>query len=282
MASLTKIKNIKNAAKIPSSWQLLKKSWLEAATFWQSLIGVTAVYAVLYFLFVMGLSFTSFLQDQVSYARNLPDAFNNVVSSLSGAYGSGQSDATVLIQYLLFIIASLAIIWTLRKLQALKKVTIRDAYYQGNSGIIVVILVTIALVLCMLPAVLGSAIFGIALQPGGAGVEVIVSILIAGILLFISLFLFAMFWPAFYIASLPQTRPIQALKSAKALTKKRRLSILRKMVFLMLCLALLIFIILLPIALMVPAVTPYGAYVILFAAFAFMHIYLYQLYRSLL
>lgn len=273
----------KPVSKLPSSWQLFKKTLVDLKTSWRPLSGVTAVYAALYFLFVMGLSFTSFIQSQVTTdGSTLTNAFSNIFGSISGTYGSSQSDATVLIQYVLFIIASLALIWTLRKLQASKKVTIRDAYYQGSAGIIPVILITVILALCLLPAVLGSTILGIALQATGSSLEIAISVVITGLLLFVSLYLFVMYWPAFYIASLPLTRPMQALRSAKLLTKKRRLSILRKLVILALSIVIIMFVVLLPCALILPAVTPYIAYITLFIVFAYMHIYLYQLYRSLL
>ena len=265
-----------------NSWQLLKSTWFELSTFWRPIAGVTAVYAVLYFLFVMGLGFASVLQVQDGTGNTFTDAMYAIFGSINDTYVGGASDATTLLQYVLFMVASLALIWLLRKLQALKKVTIRDAYYQGTAGIVPVILVSVILIFCFIPAALGSTLVSTAMQASSAMVEIIVITAVSGILLLGSLWLFAMFWPAFYIASLPQTRPIQALRSARVLTKKRRFSILRKFIVLGLLLAFGIFIVLLPVALLLPVATPYVAYILLFVAFAFMQVYLYQLYRSLL
>ncbi|MFO0882500.1 MAG: hypothetical protein U0491_03570 [Candidatus Saccharimonadales bacterium] len=262
---------------------LLKQSWLELSTFWRQLLGITAVYAFLYFVFVMGLSITASFQNTIdTTASRFVQASSAFGDALANLYGGTQSDATVLVQVLLFLMASLAIIWALRKLQALKKITIRDAYYQGNAQLLPVLLVSIMLVLTLLPAVLGSGLLSIALQAGGTGVEIILIGAISLLLLFCSAFLFTMLWPSFYIASLPKMRPIQSVRSAMVLTKKRRLAIMRKLLFLVLISLLFLFVVMIPLALIAPVSAPYVAFAVLFLIFLYGQIYLYELYRSLL
>jgi len=269
--------------KVPSIMALIKRSWLEVSTFWRPLLGITAMYAVLYFVFVMGLSVSDVLQSQIDTSTSrMSQATAAIIDAFSTTYGGGQSDATALLQMLLFVIASLAFVWALRKLQALKAITIRDAFYQGSAQIIPVLLVSIVLMFTLLPAVLGSSVLAVVLQTGGAQVEVLIITTIAIALLFVSALLFTMFWPAYYIASLPQTRPMQALKSALAVTKKRRLSIMRKLIFLGLMVIVAVMLLVLPFALLVPASAPYILYVILFVIFMYCQVYLYELYRSLL
>ncbi len=278
-----KAKNQPQSVKVVKLRTLLKQSWLELSTFWRQLAGITALYAILYFIFVMGLSVTASFQSTIDASTSrftqastaLSDAFTNL-------YGGTQSDATVLVQVLLFLIASLAMIWALRKLQALKKITIRDAYYQGNAQFIPVLLVSIVLVLTLLPAVLGSGILSVGLQAGGTGLEIVIISIIAVLLLFIAILLFAMIWPSFYIASLPKMRPIQAMKSALVLTKKRRLAIVRKLLFLVLMGVVFTILVLLPFALIAPITVPYAAFAVLFIFFLYGQVYLYELYRSLL
>ena len=271
--------------KLPNVWELIKKTWFEGTTFWRPLTGLLIIYALLYFVLVMGLSFSSYLQNPLStstggLSKTLSTIFA-VINTNSLTDGT-QSDATVLIQFLLFLIASLAFIWTLRKLQALKKIKLRDAYYQGTSTLIPVILVSMVLILTVLPAIAGSAILATALQSGASGIETLIVSLISGLLLLLSLVLFVMLWPAFYIVSLPQTRPMQAIRAAAKVTKKHRFAILRKMIMLAILSFVLLFIILLPIALAVSVIVPEVAFVLLFIVFGFCHVYLYTLYRSLL
>lgn len=270
--------------KLPSVWALLKTTFLECKETWRSLIGVVIVYGVLYFVFVLGLSFSS-VSNGASSSSRISESVKSVFSvfnSTSSMSGSNQSNATVLMQFLLFLIASMALIWTLRKLQNSKGIKIRDAYYQGTSGLLPTVLVTCALILTLLPAVAGSAVLSLGLQSGNSGAEVLVSSVISILLLLGSLYLFVMFWPAFYIASLPQTRPIQALKSAAKVTKKHRFNILANFIFLLIIGFGIMFVILLVLALTVSKIVPEGAFLLLLILFGFAHVYLYNLYRSLL
>lgn len=269
--------------KVISVIELLKRTWLEISTFWRQLLGITAVYAALYFVFVLGFSITGSVQSQIDTSTSkLSQATATITSAFSGTYSGGQSDATVLVQMLLFVVAALAVVWALRKLQALKAITIRDSFYQGSAQIIPVILVGAVMIFTLLPAVLGSSVLTIVLQAGGAKPEVLIIGAIALLLLLLSALLFTMLWPAFYIASLPQTRPMQALRSSLAVTKKRRLSIMRKLIFLGLLVVIVSMLILLPFALLVPGIVQYVVYIVLFAVFMYSQVYLYELYRSLL
>jgi len=269
--------------KLASSWVLLRQTWMELSSFWRTLVGITLVYVVLYVVLVMGLNITSGLSVPVDTGLNrFSQAINSIATSINDVYAQAQSDTTVLVQMLLFVVASLALIWALRKLQALKKITIRDAYYQGSAQIIPVLLVSIVLLLTLIPAVIGSSIFSVVLQTASVGIEILIVSVIAGLLLLLSLLLFSIFWPAYYIASLPQTRPIQALKSAKAITKKRRLSIIRKFLVLGLVLGICGLLFVVPIAIIAPSFASYVVYIALFAGFLYSQVYLYELYRSLL
>jgi hypothetical protein len=278
-------KNKKKPAKLPNSWILVKKTWFEYSTFWRSLLGISIVYAFLYFVLVMGLSFSTSLQDTyITGSGKLGDAFSSVFSAFgsSSLAGNSGSDATVLVQFLLFLIASMAFIWSLRKLQALKKIKMREAYYYGTSALIPTILVSFVLIATLLPVVAGSSLLAAALQNGGTSAEILIVSVISGLLLLISGYLFAMYWPAFYIVSLPDTKPIQALKSAMKVTKKRRFAIIRKTLVLAILMLVLIFVVLLPVALILSSAVPIVAFLLMFFVFGIAHVYMYTLYRSML
>lgn len=263
---------------------LLKQSWLELSTFWRQLAGITLVYAGLYLLLVMGFSIAANFQSTVSNSGDsrLAQASTALTDTFIILFGGSQSDATTLVQSLLFVIGTLALVWALRKLQALKKITIRDAFYQGNAQLLPVVLVSVLLLLTAVPALLGSTLFSIGLQAGGNAVELIAIGAVSVALLFLSAYLFTKYWPSFYIASLPKMRPLQALKSASALTKGRRLSILRKLLFLTILIITLFLLVMIPFALSFASLVPYGMFVLYFVLYLYVQVYLYELYRSLL
>lgn len=269
--------------KLPSVWQLLKMSWFEISTFWRPLFSITLVYAALYFIFVMGLSLANGLQpaDYSSEPKLLQVAYS-VIDSISQTSSGSQSDATILLQAILFTIASLAILWALRRLRAVKPVSIRDAYYQGTASLVPVVIVCFLLLLCLLPALLGASILTVALQVTNFGAAIVIAFIAALLLMFLTMLIYAMFWPAFYIASLPNIRPIQAFKSAAQLTKKRRLAITRKIVALLIIVVIIFFVVVVPFALISNTITPYAVYAMLFALFLGMQVYLYELYRSMI
>jgi hypothetical protein len=280
----TKNKPKQEKKKVPNTWQLFKKTWLELTTFWRPISGVLIVYGSLYYLLVMGLSFSTELPELTSGDSRLEQALNSVstVFSNGSLMGYNQSDSTGLFQLILFLIASMAIVWTLRKLQGLKKTKIRDAYYLGTATLIPTILVSIVTLLTLIPSALGSSILSVSLQASGNQTEVIIIGIIAGLLLFLSIYLLAMIWPAFYIVTLGQTRPIQAIRSATKITKGNRFSIIRKSIILMIVLILLTFGLIIPIAMISPTAVPFMALIIMLLNFAIAHTYLYNLYRSLI
>lgn len=271
--------------KLPSAWELTKKTWFDVSTFWRPLLGITIVYGVLYFILILGLNLsTTWQYELIAPESTWGEAFSLIFGAFStGGFDSAiASDLTIVMQFLLFILASMAIIWALRKLQSLKQIKWRDAYYQGSAALIPTVLVALVLVLTLIPAIIGSSLLATAVQLSATALEVFIVSLITGMLLLISLLLFVMFWPGFYIISLPQTRPIQALRSALKVTKRRRLAILRKIVlWIILCLVIML-VILIPLAMFISSAVSYLVFVLLFVLFGFSHVYLYNLYRSLL
>lgn len=266
--------------------KILRKSFTELFTFWRPISLVVGVYAVLYVVIILGLNIlpsAQDLQDQVTgYIGESAGSFaRSLVLITVSITNNSQSDATSLLQFLLFLIASLALIWTLRKLQLLKKISITEAYYSGTATLIPVTLVSIMLILCIIPVGLGGIILATASQSGG-GAEIIVASLFTGLCLFVTAYLFAVYWPAFYIASLPGTKPIFAMRKSAEITKKLRIKLLIKIILILISLFVIFFAVLIPIALLVPYIVPVSAFALLFFYFAFMHVFLYTTYRGLI
>lgn len=279
------VKSKKNIKKLPSFWNLMKFSYSDVRKFWRPLASVLAVYGVLYFIFVMGFSLSLSWQQSLDLTGS---KISQAASSVFSVFGSGalsggaQSDAITLIQFLLFLIASLALVWSIRRLHSNKPVKIHDAYYGGNVSLVPTILVSFVLILTLLPAIVGSGIFATAAQYSPSSTEITIVGLIAGVSLLISLYFLSMIWPAFYIVSLPPTRPWQAIKSAAQITKKHRFAILRKIIYFAVFSFIALFIILFPGALLLAQIVPALAFMFLIVLFGFGHIYFYSLYKGLL
>lgn len=266
---------------------IYKKTYIELTTFWRPITLVVLIFAALYSLLIIGLNFLPSLQDlqdQVSNyvgesAGNLVRAFTLVAISVTN---NTQSDATSLLQFLVFIIASLALVFTLRKVQQLKKVKITEAYYQGNSNLIPVTLVTIMLIICLVPVGLGGVVLSTGLQYYASGIELFAVSAISGMLLLVSAYLLAIWWPAFYIASLPGTKPLAAMRAARNITKYQRFKILGIFSLTIVILFIIFFTILIPLAIVLPIIVPASAYILFFIYFAIIHAMLFTIYRSLI
>lgn len=276
--------------KLPGFWKLVASTWNDLTTFWRPIFGVTAVYGVLYFILVLGLSVSySYSDVTASVAESLGEnagwlaTQSAIIFSLfTGSSASNQSDATVMVQFLLFIVATLAIIWTLRRLQSLKHIRFRDAYYSGNAQIVPFLLVSVILLLTLIPAIIGSTIFGVAFSAGAIGIELVIVSIVTGLTLFLSLYWLVAWLPALYIVSLPGGTPIKSIKASAGLTKKHRFWFLRNIAGLAILILFAMFAAMLPIVLAVPVIAIGAVFVVSFIAFACVQTFLYRLYRSLL
>jgi heme A synthase len=76
--------------------------------------------------------------------------------------------------------------------------------------------------------------------------------------------------------------PMKALRSARDLVRGRRLSLFRKLLFLVAVLGLLTVIIVLPVIMTVTSAAPFVLYVVTLLVLPAVHLYLYTLYRELL
>jgi hypothetical protein len=280
-----KQKPAQRAKKLPGFWSLCLKTWQELTTFWKPLFGVLAVYGVLYFVLVLGFNVAVSYQDiaDTISAQLGGDTSWLIKSSLTIVdlfSTNNQSDAGVIVQFTLFVIASLAFIWTLRQLRTLKHIRMRDAYFDGTSRIIPTMLVMVLLLIPFIPAAIGSSIFTV-INTGNTA-ELVVGSLITGCLLFVTFYWLVAWIPAIYIVSLPKGTPIIAIKSAVKLTKKHRIWMLRNIVLFFVITAITAFLIMLLLVSVIPQVSVIGAYVMSFVLFGVAQTYLFTMYRGLL
>lgn len=229
---------------------------------------------------IIGSNITS-LREQTSDQSRIGQAFTDF-GSLAGGAGWSSTETNSALQSILFIIASLAVIWALRQLLAGEKVTVKQAYYLGMTPLVPFILLLFVIILQLLPMTIGAAILGI-VSTGAFGV--------AATLVFAAAFLLLATWSiymlscsviALYIVTLPEMRPRQALRSAKRLILGRRLSVMRRIMFLPLLILLALAVIFIPILLIIPPLAAPLFFIFSGLSVFVSHTYLYNLYRRLL
>jgi hypothetical protein len=77
-------------------------------------------------------------------------------------------------------------------------------------------------------------------------------------------------------------QPRQALRSAKDLVNFRRLTVIRKVLFLPLLIFIVMGLVIIPLILMASGVVPAAFYILSMLAILFVHTYMYSLYRGML
>lgn len=277
-----------NIKKLPSIIDIIKSTSL---MLWQNrglLLGIAIVYGLLNLILVQGLSSSS----EITTLKNEihKGSFGALVSSASifamliGSSGNGSSQTASAYQLPLTIIASLAIIWTLRQIMSGHKVRIRDAYYKGMYPLIPFILVLLVMAVQLLPLVIGAAIYSIIITNNIAigFVEELISLIIFLVLAFWPIYMLCSSVFALYIVTLPNMTPIKALRSAKQLVKFRRLSIFRKLLALPITLLIIAAAIMLPIILWLTVLSRWVFFILTMLTLLTVHAYIYTVYRDLL
>ncbi|HSX34289.1 MAG TPA: hypothetical protein VLF62_01450 [Candidatus Saccharimonadales bacterium] len=277
---------------IPTAPKLLLRTLRLIRDNWKIMLGLALIYLVLNLLLVQGLSAASNLET----AKSSLDAFgqgaaNNVANgitlytSLIGASGTNIAPTAGAYQFLLALIMTLAIIWSLRQIYAKRVInSIKDAFYYGMYPLIPFFFVLLVVLMHLLPFALGAVLYGIVMANGIATtfIEQSLFLLVFLGLGFLSLYLLCSSAFALYIVTLPEMTPMGALRSARDLVAYRRWSIMRKVIFLPFVLLVIGAIIMVPFILFATIAAPwiFAALVTLLIVVA--HSYMYTLYRALL
>ncbi len=272
---------------LPSGWKLLTHSlqllWQHRTLF----LGISAVYAVLSLLLVQSLDSSlnvSSLNSLIATGTDRVSKSAITAQWLVGGSGPASAPTSGVFQGILIVVVSLAIIWALRQVAIGARIRIRDAFYRGMYPAVPVLLVALVLVLQLLPALFGLAIYAIILSYNFAAntiEKVIWAVPITGLVL-LSLYLIAASTIALYIATLPDMAPIAALKSARKVVRYRRWAVLRKLFFLVISLAIIWGVLVIPPLFIIPVVTPWLVFVLSILSLPVIHAYIYSLYRELL
>ncbi len=281
--------------RVTGSFRLFKRSIATLLKRKRLFLTITLVYLVLTIVLVKGLGVGSNIGE---LKTTLTDLFGGSLSKLTtgvALFGvllgninttNGGTQAAAY-QSVLLVTVSLAVIWALRQTlgaESKQKLTARDAFYKGEYPLVPFLLVLIVIGLQLLPVVVASFLYSTVLV-GGLAVTVIekaVWLLIICLLILLSLYMITSSIFALYIVTLPEVRPLQALRSARDLVCYRRWTVMRKVLFLPVALLLLAAIITVPIILWSPVTAEWVFFILSMLGLAIVHSYLYTLYRELL
>ncbi|MEO6761770.1 MAG: hypothetical protein ABI220_05400 [Candidatus Saccharimonadales bacterium] len=258
---------------------------------WKLFGGIILIYGLLNFLFVRGLSGSS---DLISLKDSLDSvlqgASGKVASALLsftyllGTSGSSNSQDSGVYQSILLIIGSLAFIWALRQAFADRLTRIRDSFYRGMYPLIPFLLVLFIIGLQLIPLLIGSKLYSTAVVGGITihGYESLIFGVIFALLAWWSLYMIISSVFALYIVCLPDMTPLRALHSARQLVFRRRLLVLRKIIFLPIIMLIGAVVVELPLILFATPVAPWIFFILSMIALGLVHIYMYGLYRAMI
>ena len=246
--------------------------------------GIAAIYGLLNIIFVSGLgSGIDVTTIRDSFSSRIVGGIAAYVQLLGGS-GNTASEVAGVYQMMLFLVASLALVWALRQTHAENAFRIRDAYYKGMHPLVPSIVVVCVMGLQLLPAVIGATVYQTIMVSGIAatGAQSIIWLIALLAAFLLSLYFLVSSLQAFYVATLPDMTPWVALRAARKLVKSRRWTVLRKVLFLPLLLILITAVLMLPVIIALPALAQLWLLIIAPVLIVFSHSYLYGLYKELL
>lgn len=255
------------------------------------LLFIIVVYLFLYVVFARGFNSSglsdlrdTFLESESSTAPLTASV--GLFAYLLGSAATAQTEAASLYQLILTIVASLAMIWLIRQAHAgkTKRYSFKEAYYKGNAQIIPFVLVLVVIGIQLLPAIIGLSIYQqvVSFELITSSTESFVWITLLMMTLFVSFYMIASSVFALYIVTLPDMKPVQALRSARDLVQFRRFEVMRRILFLPLLLLLVGLLVFGPLALLATTAAEYLFLLYGAVALAMTHSYMYHLYRRLL
>lgn len=282
--------------KVMGSFRIFKQSIATLLKRKRLFLTIVLVYLVLTIVLVKGFGLTSNISDLKDTLSDLFSGsfsellrgvalFSILLSNIGTTSGGAQAGPY---QLILLVTVSLAFIWALRHTLSpgskKQKLTARDAFYNGEYPLVPFLLILIVIGLQLLPIAVAGFLYSTVLG-GGLAVTVIEKalwIVMIFLLVLLSLYMVTSSIFALYIVTLPDVRPMQALRSARELVRYRRWSIIRKLLFLPIALLIIAAVIIVPLILVAPVVAEWLFFVLSMCGLAVLHSYLYTLYRELL
>ena len=257
--------------------------------FWKPLGLATLIYGGLYFVFIRVLTNVNFQQLNTTVVQIFGEGEESIVTravSVGTLFGQSTnfSGQTGVMYFAISLVCSLAIIWLLRSIWSSRKVSVKEAFYQGMYPFVPVILLVIWMFIQAIPFSISSFLFRTAFDQGLASsfIEKVgfVGLLMGGILL-------SGYWiigtiMGFYAVTVPGKTPSEALQTSAAMLKGRRFATLRLAIQFLLLTSLMILIPMLGVIYVIPDGAIVFAALFIVLSLPWLHIYFYGLYRDLL
>ncbi|HSX44878.1 MAG TPA: hypothetical protein VLF39_02050 [Candidatus Saccharimonadales bacterium] len=276
--------------RLSASWKLFWRSLVNLGRYWLVFGAILAIYIILTLALVKGFSVSgglvTFKETLTSLSHSLPVNLTSGFTLLNFLISNSGPSSDVGGAYLtiLLVIVSLAVIWTLRQTQAGVKVSISDPFYKGLYPLVPMILVLLVIGLETLPLLGANLLFGLVIT-NGVAVSLLEKTLWSCLIFLLALLTIYMITSsifALYIVTLPDVKPIEALRSARDLVRYRRWTIMRKLLFLPLVLVVIGSVIIVPLVLYLTVAAEWVYFVLTISAVFIIHSYIYALYRELL
>ncbi len=207
------------------------------------------------------------------------------VKSSSETLTDSEAEVIRLYQLVLFVLVSLAVIWSLRQTSVKNaKISLRDSLYKSMYPLIPFQLVSVVIALQLIPIAIASYFYQIVFvsELAATQIEQVLWAALIGCLFLLSFYMLASSIFGLFIVTLPDTYPMQALRSARELVRLRRWLIVRKLLFLGIALGVLAVLAMLPALFWAPDFVSWIAFVLGLLAVFVVHSYIYQLYKELL
>lgn len=272
---------------VPSTLQLLKQTgrlyrqnfWIFACTMF--------VHAVLYFLFVRGVSNFDFQQVQESIRLILGEnsGASGTFALLGSVLGSQQQrEGSGIYNLLIILFISLANIWIIRRIYAKAAFRVRDGFYQAFSSLVPFLLILIVMSLQALPFSITSYVYVIGRTNGLfiSGVEDLSFFLIALLSGLLSLYWMTTSIIALYAVTLPNMYPVATLRLTKKIVRFRRFLVFRRILAFPIIVGLVSLVVLLICIRFAPQYSPLLVEAFPILLLPVLHGYYFNLYRSLI
>ena len=282
----------KHRPELSGSYRLLWRSLKILRRHWKLFGGIILIYLLLNLTFVQGLNLLKSGDDLALTKHNLTSVYTGNGLEVAGSLfvylvGGGVSNTSSSAdgyQFILLIVVSLVLIWTLRQVYGNNKVRIRDGFYSGIAPLVQFLFVLLVVGLDLIPGAIGIIIYssisgnGIATLP----LEKALWIVATALTILLSLYLVTSTIFALYVVTLPDMTPMRALRSSRELVLYRRWTVMRKVIFMPIALIILGSILMIPFLVFTTKLAPFVYFAMSAAVIAVVHSYMYGLYRELL
>lgn len=241
------------------SLEVTKTLWRQRRIF----IPLMIIYVVLYAILVGIGSQDTYSQLTGSLQTLETSAFGGNIDALSQAgltflalvtngVNANATDAQNIFGFLLGLMAWLTTVWILRNIFAGHKVKMRDGLYNAGAPLIATVVIGLVIAVQLLPVALATMGYSAASTSGllNGGVEAMLFWVAAGLLALLSLYWITSTLFALIIVTLPGMYPYRALRAAGDIVLGRRVKILLRWLWMLLCIAVLWVVVMIPLILL--------------------------------